>query len=226
MTLARTERIKRIGRSARIASVALTAPVLAAACATTQPPRAPADYPRLTIKADEPNTLFFPKPGLQLGRYTKVHIAPVVVQISDDQGVKDVTSAEAAQLARYTEQQLKDNLSRGMTLVAQPGAGVLSVRFRITDLKPTSKAQLVMMVPPFAVINMLSPKGAFLGSITLAGELYEGTAKEPSVAFIGTRSRPGADATVAFERWAVAEKIIDTAAERLARDLENERSGK
>lgn len=213
-------------RVARIAPVALIALLLATGCVTTQSPRVPDDYPRLTLKADEPNTLFFVKPGLQLGRYTKVHIAPVVVQISDDQGVAEVTSAEARQLARYTEQQLKNNLSRGMTLVEQPGAGVLSVRFRITDLKPTSKAQLAMMVPPFALINMLSPKGAFLGSITLAGELYEGMAKEASVAFIGTRSRPGADATVAFERWAVAEKIIDTAAERLARDLENERTGK
>lgn len=81
-----------------------------------------------------------------------------------------------------------------------------------------------MMVPPFAMINMLSPKGLFLGSITLAGELYEGSAKEPSVAFVATRSRPGVDASVAFSRWAVAEKIIDNAAERLASDLESERA--
>lgn len=46
----------------------------------------------------------------------------------------------------------------------------------------------------------------------------------PRFAFVGTRSRPGADATVAFERWAVAEKIIDNAADRLAGDLDSERA--
>lgn len=185
--------------------------------------KAPDSYPQLTVKADEANTLLFAKPNLKLGQYTKAYIAPVRVQISNDQGTKDVTDADAQKLAAHTQRRLKEEMGKRLTLVGEPGPGVLTVRFLITDLEPTSKAQLVMMVPPFAMVNMLSPKGVFLGSITLAGELYEGLGEEPSVAFVGTRSRPGVDATVALGRWAVAEKIIDNAAERLAEDLAKSR---
>ena len=193
--------------------------VLVLAGCSTGNLKAPDSYPQLTVKADEANTLLFAKPNLKLGQYTQACIAPVRVQVSNDQGTKDVTDAEAQKLAAYTQRRLKEEMGKRVTLVNEPGPGVLTVRFLITDLEPTSKAQLVMMVPPFAMVNMLSPKGAFLGSITLAGELYEGLAQEASVAFVGTRSRPGVDATVAFSRWAVAEKIIDNAAERLADDL-------
>lgn len=182
-------------------------------------PKSPDGYPQLMVKADESNTLLFAKPNLRLGQYTKAYIAPVRVQISNDQGTKDITDVEAQTLALYTQRRLKEEMGMKLTLVGEPGPGVLTVRFLITDLEPTSKAQLVMMMPPFAMLNMVSPKGAFFGSITLAGELYEGLDKEPSVAFVGTRSRPGIDATVAFQRWAVAEKIIDNAAARLADDL-------
>lgn len=192
---------------------------LALAGCSTSSLKAPENYPQLTVKADEANTLFFAKQNLKLGQYTKAYIAPVRVQITNDQGTRDVTDAEAQKLAAYTQRRLREEMGKRLTLVGEPGTGVLSVSFLITDLEPTSKAQLVMMVPPFAMLNMLSPKGAFLGSITLAGELYEGLASEASVAFVGTRSRPGVDATVAFSRWAVAEKIIDNAAERLAEDL-------
>ena len=79
---------------------------------------------------------------------------------------------------------------------------------------------MVMMVPPFALINMVSPKGLFIGSVTVGGELYEGLAREPSVAFVATRSRPGIDAASAFGRWSAAEKVLENAAERLATDLD------
>lgn len=192
--------------------------VILSGCTSTSI-RIPDDYPRLILKADEANTLVFTKNNLQLGKYTKVYVAPVLIQIGNAQGTKDVSDAEANKLARFAELRLKEHLGKRMTLVNSPAADVLSVRFRILDLEPTSKAQIAMLVPPFAMVNMLSPKGAFLGSITLAGELYEGNAREPSVAFVGSRSRPGVDASVAFQRWAVAEKIIDNAAERLANDL-------
>lgn len=184
--------------------------------------RVPDDYPQLVLDANESNTLVFARQNLQLGKYKKAYVAPVLVQIGNEQGTRNVSDAEASKLARYAELRLKENLGKRMTLVNSPATDVLSVRFRILDLEPTSKAQIAMLVPPFAMINMLTPKGAFMGSITLAGELYEGHADEPSVAFVGTRSRPGVDATVAFQRWAVAEKIIDNAAERLAADLEND----
>lgn len=193
---------------------------------TSAPIKGPADYPQLNVKADESNTLIFTKPGLDLGSFKKAYVAPVQIQVSNAQGVSNVSDADAQKLAAYTEKSLKEQLGKQMVLVSAPGADVLSVRFRILELEPTSKAQIAMMLPPFSLINMLSPKGAFHGSITLAGELIEGNAKDASVAFVATRSRPGIDASVAFSTWAVAEKVIDNAAERLAKDLEGQRAAK
>ena len=216
-----TESVLIWGKRIKAILSAVTLGVILIGCSSA-PPRVPDDFPRLILKADEANTLVFSRQNLQLGKYKKVYVAPVLVQIANEQNTRDISDEEANKLARYAEWRLKESLAKRMTLVNRPAADVLSVRFRILDIEPTSKAQIAMFVPPFAMINMLSPKGAFLGSITLAGELYEGDAREPSVAFVGTRSRPGIDATVAFQRWAVAEIIIDNAAERLASDLENE----
>lgn len=190
---------------------------------TSISPKVPDGYPKLTIKANDANTLVFAKPNLRLGQYSKAFIAPVHVQMEDEQGTTDVTDAEAAQIAEYTQKRLNEQMAKYLVLVREPGPDVLTVRFMITDLQPTSKAQIMMLVPPFSMINMISPKGAFHGSVTLAGELYEGLSTEASVAFVATRSRPGIDASVAFSRWAVAEKVIDNAAERLTEDLAKER---
>lgn len=201
--------------TALIAALAVTT----SACTSTAQLRAPADYPKLNLKADESNTLLFTKPDLNLSRFSKVYVAPVGVEIRSESSSSDVSDEEAKKIAVYAETVMKEKLAQKMALMTEPGPDVLSVRLRIIGLSPTSSAQIVMMVPPFALINLLSPKGAFIGTITVGGELYEGLAAEPSVAFVATRSRPGADATSAFGRWSAAEKVLDNAAERLANDL-------
>lgn len=200
--------------------ILLTAAALAlTACAGVPPLSTPADYPKLAVKADEADTLLYVKPGVDLRKYAKVHVAPVAVALRGDGAAGAVTDEEARQLAAYAEQALKAQLSQTMALAPAPAADVLSLRLRIIGLEPTSGAQVAMMVPPFALLNMVSAKGPFMGSITLGGELYEGLAAAPSVAFVGTRSRPGIDAAAAFGRWSAVEKVLDKAAERLADDL-------
>ncbi|APC19675.1 hypothetical protein BLL42_28355 (plasmid) [Pseudomonas frederiksbergensis] len=184
----------------------------------------PDDYPQLKASADERDTLIYVKENANLGNYNKFYVAPIVIESDGVGSSNSITKEEAIEIAHYAENRLQLSLGEKLTLAPRPAPGVLSIHFRIIALTPTSKAQIVMMVPPFALVNLLSSKGLFLGSITLAGEVFEGMALEPSVAFVGTRSRPGADATVAFSRLAVAEKIIDQAAVRLAVDLEKARS--
>jgi hypothetical protein len=179
----------------------------------------PEGFPRLTVDPNDESTLVFAKPGLDLGGYRRVFIEPVRMLSTVASETSEVKSAEALEIAQFTGKQFAEALGKQFEIVAKPGVGVLRLRFTITDLQPTSAAQVVMMVPPFAMVNMVSPKGAFVGSITLAGEFFEGTATDPSVAFVAYRSRPGIDATVAFGRWTAAKKVISNAAERLANDL-------
>ena len=174
----------------------------------------PEGFPTLYVSPDNSNVMVFAKPDLNLAPYRKVYLEPTSVKLPDD------AAAEASQIAGYLDEQLRKNLSRSFELVSAPGADVLRMRFSIVGAEPTSKAQMVMMVPPFAMVNMVSPKGAFVGSVTLAGEFFEGTSNEASAAFVAYGSRPGIDATVAFRRWDAAKKVIDNVADKLAQDLE------
>lgn len=193
-------------------------------CSSTAELRAPADYPRLNVKADEENTLVFTAPDAQFGKYRKVHVAAVRIQTGKGNTTTDITPEEARGIAAYAEKAFRQALAKNFQVVSQPAADVLTLRFRVIDLEPTSAAQAAMMVPPFALINLVSSKGAFMGSITLAGEFFEGNALRPAAAFVAFRSRPGVDAASAFGRWTAVEKIIDQGAERLAADLINART--
>jgi hypothetical protein len=202
--------------------LALVAIVLSA-CSSAPELRAPADYPRLSVKADEENTLAFAEPKAQFGKYRKVYFAPVKIQALDRDSMKEVDPAEAKAIAALAEKTFRESLARYYPLADRPAEDVLTLRFRIIDLKPTDAAQAVMLVPPFALINLVSSKGAFTGSITLAGEFFEGNASRPSAAFVAFRSRPGVDAASAFGKWTAVEKVIANGAERLATDLNNTR---
>lgn len=181
--------------------------------------KVPNDYPTLTVSADESNTLLFTKPDMQLAKYSKVYIAPVKIQIIDNNEMAQSLDKEALALAGYADKVIHEELSKIMEIAPAPATDVLTMEFRITELKPTNMLQIAMMVPPFATINLVSPEGAFMGSITLTGQLFEGLAKEPSVAFATNRSRPGVDAISAFGKWTAAKVVLDNAAKRLAKDF-------
>ncbi|MCU0974950.1 MAG: DUF3313 domain-containing protein [Steroidobacteraceae bacterium] len=181
---------------------------------------APDDYPQLYVSPDDSNVLLFTKPGLDLSGYRKVLLEPTEIRIQDETGVHAAQDAGASEVAAYADTRLRAELSRSFELVDTPAADVLRIRFRVLDAKPTSKGQVAMMLPPFSMVNMVSPKGIFTGSVTIAGEFREGLADDMSVAFVAYGTRPGIDATVAFRPWDAAKKVVDRIAVRLARDLE------
>jgi len=180
---------------------------------------APEGFPALYVSPEDDDVLVFAKPGLDLSAYRKVYLEPTQVRVPG-RDTPDTADAETLELARYVDEKLRENLSRGFELVDRPGTGVLRIRFSVVDAEPTSKAQMIMLVPPFATVNMVSPKGAFTGSVTLGGEFFEGTSREASAAFLAYGSRPGIDASIAFRRWDAAKRVIDKVTARLARDLE------
>jgi hypothetical protein len=191
---------------------------LVAGC-TTPVLKAPHDYPQLRVDADDNSLLVFSKTGLDFSGYRKVMVEPVRMQARAGDRDEPVTTKEAQLIAEYLRTQVSAALAKEFALASAPGPDVLRIRLTVTDLQPTSAAQIVMLVPPFSTVNLVSPKGAFTGSITLGGEFFEGEAREASAAFLAYRSRPGIDATVAFGRLDAAKKVIDNFAERLAKDL-------
>ncbi len=209
--------LRSLGVSTRITLTALVLVALGG-CASTQL-RVPEDFPRMTVDPKDESTLVFAKPGLQLGRYRRVYLDPVRMLVRENGKEAAITSDEATQIAAHMQSAFRTALGKEFEIAPAPGSDVLRIRLSVTDIKPTNAAQVAMMVPPFAMVNLVSPEGAFMGSITLAGEFFEENQTQPSAAFVAYRSRPGADATVAFSRWAAAKKVIDNAAQRLARDL-------
>ena len=179
----------------------------------------PEGFPALYVSPDNGNVLIFAKPDLDFSHYRKVLIEPTRVKLPQE-GTAAATEDETAQLAAYVDERLRQSLAKLFEIVDTPADDVLRIRFSIVGAEPTNKAQMVMMVPPFAMVNMVSPKGAFTGSVTLAGEFFDGSSQEASAAFVAYGSRPGIDATVAFRRWDAAKKVIDNVTEQLASDLE------
>jgi hypothetical protein len=193
--------------------------LLLAGCASPKL-TAPSDYPKLYVSPDDSNVLLFTKPDLDLSGYRKILLEPTEIRTQDETGVHAPADAGASELATYVDKRLRDELSKSFELVDAPEPDVLRIRFRILDAKPTSKGQVAMMLPPFSMVNMVSPKGIFTGSVTIAGEFREGLAEDMSVAFVAYGTRPGIDASVAFRAWDAAKKVVDRIAVRLARDLE------
>jgi hypothetical protein len=202
-------------KSTRLLSTAALVAATAALAACAPKLQAPEGFPNLYVSPDDDNVLVFAKPDLDFGRYSKIHLEPTRAQLP---GGAPATEG-SRELAAYADAKLRENLQRSFELVAAPADDALRIRFTIVSAEATSKAQLVMMMPPFALVNMVSPKGAFTGSVTLGGEFFEGRSTEASAAFVGYGSRPGADATVAFREWDAAKKVIDRVATRLERDL-------
>lgn len=179
----------------------------------------PEGFPALYVSPDNGNVLVFAEPDLDFSHYRKVLIEPTRVRLPQE-GTAAATADETAELTAYVDERLRQSLAKSFEIVDTPAHDVLRIRFSIVGAEPTKKAQMVMMVPPFAMVNMVSPKGAFTGSVTLAGEFFDGSEQEASAAFVAYGSRPGVDASVAFRRWDAAKKVIDNVAERLASDLE------
>jgi hypothetical protein len=195
------------------AIVLVAAAALLSGCAPKL--QTPEGFPNLYVSPDDDDVLVFAKPDLDFGRYRKIHLEPTRARLPGGAPAPE----GARELATYVDSKLRENLRQSFEIVDAPAADVLRIRFTIVSAEPTSKAQLVMMVPPFALVNMVSPKGAFTGSVTLGGEFFEGRSDEASAAFVAYGSRPGADATVAFREWDAAKKVIDRVATKLARDL-------
>ncbi len=178
---------------------------------------APEGYPSLYVSPDNDDVLGVAMRGLDLRNYRKIHLEPTQVRLPGDAAA---SVADAQELAAYVDAKLRENLAGAFELVDAPADDALRIRFSVVDAEPTKKAQLIMLVPPFATVNMVSPKGAFTGSVTLGGEFFEGRSTEASAAFVAYGSRPGIDATVAFRKWDAAKRVIDRTSVKLARDLE------
>jgi hypothetical protein len=182
----------------------------------------PDGHPARYVLPENDNVLVFAEPGPDFSPYRRVMLEPTEVHLPNAEGI-DIEAVQR-ELAKFVDIKLNEHLSKSFEIVGKPGPDFLRIRFRIVGAEATSKAQLVMMVPPFSMVNMVSPRGAFTGSVTLAGEFFEGESKEASAAFVAYGSRPGIDATVAFRRWDAAKKVIDKMAEFLAQDFEALRS--
>lgn len=119
-------------------------------------------------------------------------------------------------MASCSRQQFAREPGKQLTVASSSAYDVFRLSLSTTDLQPASAADAVIVVPPFAIINVLIPRSTFIGSTTMAGEPFEGNATVSSTAFVVRRSRSGIDATVASGRWTAARQIIANTAEKLA----------
>lgn len=123
-------------------------------------------------------------PSADLGRYNRILLERIQVQLASDAEYKAVDPTELKTLTDYFQQSIVKALGDAYPVVTQPGPGVLRVRITIVDLVPTKpEMSVVTLVVPYATVADVAsgaasggPVGSapYLGRTGIAAQFIDG----------------------------------------------------
>jgi hypothetical protein len=155
-------------------ALALLVCILGSSGCASRPPVKPSgylgDYSEFQPDPRGGEALRYVKPGLDLGRYHRVMIDPVVVALSPDSTGQAVDPSELLRLSRYLHAALVVALRSAYPIVEEPGDDVLRVRAASTDVIPTKPALNTVgtLLIPARVVS--AAKRAITGTDLFVGE--------------------------------------------------------
>ncbi len=209
--------------SVRKYSVLVTGVLLVVGCAETYQPRhieakdILADY-SLMQEGDKDQALIgYWKKGVDWRSYEKIIITPVAIRKSKELALQDMTHADYELVKELLGYWMQEALKKGFKVVNDSGAGTLTTRSVITDIKasPDLKANLPSAESPVRVLSSLkqviagneffSDKGIIETTMTdsTTGELliaayYAHSGKKALLVFANKR----ADMEQTYKYWA------------------------
>ena len=220
--------------------------VLLAACATgptseqTPPPSTYAAFlthpDRLQPVPGDDGAYRWVDPAANLGRYDKVLLERIQVQLASDADYKAIDPAELKTLVDYFQQAIVKALGNAYPVVNRPGPGVLRVRITIVDLVPTKpEMSVVALVVPYATVADVAsgaaaggPVGSapYLGRTGIAAQFIDSQTSRVIAEYADTRvgrkyvvdtskgvgnaiSTGFSDYAKAYSTWAYAQQAFD-----------------
>ena len=165
-------------------------------------------------------TLIYRSPTLQIGNYK--HMLVENAQVYSGTGAEFGSTSEADK-QRLAEQITKDFTSaltkRNYPLATQPGPGVVRLRLKLTGVQASRPvAATALRLTPLglgltAAKEVQGKSAAFVGSVTIAGELIDAQNEEVLAAFVATESPIALDVTSGLGTLRAAELGISRGAD-------------
>lgn len=213
----------------RISLILLLLAVPIAALAQTRD-HAPTSLPsssRLKQDKARSESWTYAKPGLRLGDFRSVMIAPTVVYSGPDAQFDGVDGADRQKYARILTEALREELAKSFPIVGAPRADTLRIKITLlgADTTKGGVATATRVTPlglaASAARSIRGKEGRFTGSLLLALELHNGRGNELQFAAVRRRSPDALDipATVSTTETvkAIAEELAKDIRERLDR---------
>ncbi len=199
--------------------------VLMVAGCSSQEPRTSAglDESVPLNRSRDPGTLVYRSPTLQTEKYRFMLIENAEVYTGKDADFGKTSEADKKRLAdKVTEDFTAALTKRHYPLTSQPGPGVVRLRLKLTGVQSSkSVASTALRFTPLG-LGMSAAKeaegksAAFVGSVTIAGEMIDAQSGEVLGAFVATESPIALDVTSGLGSLRAAELGIERGADNFA----------
>jgi hypothetical protein len=202
--------------------------VLFTGCASSKPKdiQGLESSPKLQPNEEFPHSLIYKKEGVDYKQYTKFIIDPAAIYQGEDAQFKKVSDADKQAVADFVEKEFKRVLGQRYAVVDQAGPGVLRMKFTVAGIQSTQPALATVshLMPIGMALNLgksaAGMKGSFMGSVTLAGELYDSQDNTMVAAFLTSRSPNAMDLTTTFTGLQAAKTAVTEIADRFCDALD------
>ena len=178
-------------------------------------------------RSKDPGTLVYRSSTLQMDKYKSLLIESAEVYTGKDADFGKTSEADKQRLAnKVTEEFTAELTKRNYPLAAQPGPGVVRLHLKLTGVQPSqSVAATALRVTPLglglsAAKEAEGKSAAFVGSVTIAGEMIDAQSGEVLGAFVATESPIALDVTSGLGSLRAAELGIERGADNFADALD------
>ena len=199
-----------------------TSTLLMGGCASIKPEATEGPKMSVPLKSEPefPRALVYRKEGVDFKQYTKFLIEPVEIYQGEDAHFKNVPQSDQQIIADLIRKELTRTLQKGYEVVDQPGPGVLQMKFILVGVQLTQPAlaTITHLSPVGIVMNLgkgaAGQSGTFMGSVTIAGELYDSQSNTLVGAFLSKRGPDAMDLTATWTGLDAAKTAVTEWAER------------
>jgi hypothetical protein len=203
--------------------------VLATACTTLRARHATPsgfldDYNALRPGGRDEAVLVWKSPDLDLARYDRVMLDPLVIWYSDDADYRGIHPEVLADLADYFHATILRALGDTYPVVTEPGPGVVRIRAAITGVEPSRPLlDAATNIPPARAADLAASLALgshlFVGEAAIEAEFLDAESGRRMLALVDRRQGGKTPVGVAG-RWKDAREAFDFWADKLRTRLD------
>lgn len=177
------------------------------------------DYTLLQVGGAGQAQYRYINPDVSWTQYTKIEIEPVTFWAGDD---SKVSSSDQQVLTEYFYNSLREQLSKHLTIVDEPGPGTIRLQVALTDAESAVPVMrtISVVVPQARVLSRMKQLAtgsfAFVGGARAEGKATDSQTGQILGEFVDERLGSNAVRNAATWQWGDAERAMDFWSQLLA----------